>query len=73
MWRGLAAPAGTPDEAVAKLQAAAQAAVASDTFQNAAMNIGFSPAYLSASDFGALIESDDAFYGALLKDLGLAK
>lgn len=73
MWRGLAAPAGTPDEAVAKLQAAAEAAVASAKFNEAANNIGFSPAYLSATDFGALIEKDDAFYGALLKELGLAK
>jgi len=73
MWRGLAAPAGTPDDAVAALQAAAEAAVASDTFQEAAGNIGFSAAYMNAADFGALIESDDAFYGALLTDLGLAK
>lgn len=73
MWRGLAAPAGTPDEAVAKLQAAAEAAVATAQFQDAAKNIGFSPAYMNAADFGALIESDDAFYGTLLGDLGLAK
>lgn len=73
MWRGLAAPAGTSEEAVSKLQAAAEAAVASDTFQEAAGNIGFSPAFLPASDFGALIEKDDAFYGALLQDLGMAK
>ncbi len=47
--------------------------MASDTFQEAAGNIGFSAAYMNAADFGALIESDDAFYGALLTDLGLAK
>ena len=73
MWRGLAAPAGTPIAAVEKLQAAAQAAVASDAFQEASKNIGFSPAFLNATDFGTLIESDDAFYGALLQRLGLAK
>ncbi|MBX2838195.1 MAG: tripartite tricarboxylate transporter substrate binding protein [Gammaproteobacteria bacterium] len=73
MWRGLAAPAGTPDDVVAKLQAAAEAAVASDTFKEAAGNIGFSTAYLNAADFGALIEEDDAFYGNLLQELGLAK
>jgi len=73
MWRGLAAPAGTPDDAVAKLQAAAETAVASDAFQEASKNIGFSPAFMNAADFGALIESDDAFYGTLLQQLGLAK
>ncbi len=73
MWRGLAAPAGTPDDAVKKLQAAAEAAVATAAFQEASKNIGFSPAFMDATDFGALIESDDAFYGALLQRLGLAK
>jgi tripartite-type tricarboxylate transporter receptor subunit TctC len=73
MWRGLAAPAGTPGDVVAKLQAAAEKSVASDQFQQAADKIGFSPAYLGAADFGAVIAKDDAFYGALLKDLGMAK
>ncbi len=73
MWRGLAAPGGTPDDVVARLQDAAQAAVASSQFQEAAGNIGFSPAFLDADDFGALIENDDAFYGQLLGELGLAK
>ncbi|OAN76784.1 hypothetical protein A8B78_14905 [Jannaschia sp. EhC01] len=72
MWRGLAAPAGTPDDVVAALQAAAEAAIATDAFQNAAGNIGFSPAFLGAAEFGELIERDDAFYGNLLVELGLA-
>ncbi|MGC1427873.1 MAG: tripartite tricarboxylate transporter substrate binding protein [Albidovulum sp.] len=73
MWRGLAAPAGTSDDVVAKLQAAAETAVASAQFQEAAGNIGFSPAYMGASDFGTLIAKDDAFYADLLKELGLAQ
>ena len=73
MWRGLAAPAGTPDDVVAKLQAAAEAAVASARFQEAAVNIGFSPAYMGASEFGALIAKEDAFYGELLQRLGMVQ
>lgn len=73
MWRGLAAPAGTSADVVAKLQAAAEAAVASEQFRSAAGNIGFSPAFLNADDFGALIEKDDAFYGDLLTELGMAQ
>jgi tripartite-type tricarboxylate transporter receptor subunit TctC len=73
MWRGLAAPAGTPSDAIATLEAAAKAAVASAEFQKAAGNIGFSVAFLGAADFGKVIEKDDAFYGALLKELGMAK
>mgnify|MGYP003643070146 CR=1 FL=1 len=72
MWRGLAAPAGTPDDVVTALQNAAEAAVQSDQFQEAAGNIGFSPAFMGAAEFGTLIERDDAFYGTLLEELGLA-
>jgi tripartite-type tricarboxylate transporter receptor subunit TctC len=73
MWRGLAAPAGTPDDVVAALQAAAEAAVMSDAFQEAAGNIGFTPAFLPADAFGELIARDDAFYGQLLAELGMAQ
>lgn len=71
MWRGLAAPAGTPDDVVAKLAAAAESAAKSDAFTAAAGNIGFTPAYLGPKEFGAVIEKDDAFYGDLLNRLGL--
>lgn len=73
MWRGLAAPAGTSPEAIALLEAAAKAAVESERFTEASMNVGFSKAFLGAEDFGALIASDDAFYGNLLGQLGMAK
>ncbi len=73
MWRGLAAPAGTPSDVISKLDKAAKAAISTEAFQNAAGKIGFSTAYLGASDFGKLIAKDDKFYGDLLKELGLAK
>ncbi|WP_212526068.1 tripartite tricarboxylate transporter substrate binding protein [Actibacterium sp. MT2.3-13A] len=72
MWRGLAAPAGTPEDVVAKLAAAAEEAVDSEEFQKAAGNIGFSPAYQGSEEFGKLIAKDDKFYGDLLKKLGMA-
>jgi tripartite-type tricarboxylate transporter receptor subunit TctC len=73
MWRGLAAPAGTPPEVVAKLQAAAKAATESPEFKKAAGNVGFMPAYLPAKDFGVVIAADDKEIGTLMKDLGLTK
>lgn len=73
MWRGLAAPAGTPDDVIAALQAAAEAAVMTDAFQEASDNIGFTPAFLPADEFGELIAQDDAFYGTLLNELGMAQ
>jgi tripartite-type tricarboxylate transporter receptor subunit TctC len=73
MWRGLAAPAGASPEVVATLEAAAKNVVESDRFAEAAENIGFSKAFLGSSEFGALMASDDAFYGDLLSRLGIAK
>lgn len=73
MWRGLAAPAGTPEEVVATLQAAAKAVVNRPEFQKSADNIGFTPAFLPASEFATAIARDDEFYGALLQELGMAR
>lgn len=73
MWRGLAAPAGTPEDVVAKLQDAAQAVVNRPEFQKAAGNIGFTPAFLSSDEFATAIAEDDEFYGALLQKLGMAR
>lgn len=71
MWRGLAAPAGTPPEVVAKLEAAAQAAVQSEAFVEASKNLGFEPAFLGSEEFGALIAEDDKQISTLMGELGL--
>jgi tripartite-type tricarboxylate transporter receptor subunit TctC len=73
MWRGLAAPAGTPDDVVMKLQNAAAAAVETAQFKEASKNIGFSVAFMPSAEFGELMARDDAFYKGLLTELGLAK
>lgn len=73
MWRGLAAPKGTPKAVIKKLQKAAKAAVESDEFVKASENIGFTIAYLPAGKFGKLIASDDAKISSLMSELGLKK
>ncbi len=73
MWRGLAAPKGTPAAIVEKLQNAAKAAAESGEFQEASKNIGFTIAYLPAGEFGKLIVSDDAKISSLMSELGLKK
>ena len=73
MWRGLAAPAGTPPEVIAKLQQAAKDAVASPEFKDAAQKLGFVPAFLPAQQFGEVIATDDKEIGALVKQIGLNK
>ena len=73
MWRGLAAPAGTPAERLVALEAAAERAVNTEAFQDAAKRIGFTPAFLPHDAFAALIVEDDQRIGALMADLGLKK
>ena len=73
MWRGLAAPAGTPADVVEALQNAAMAAIESEAFQEASRNIGFKPAFLPASEFGELIATDDGIISDLMDQLGLKK
>jgi tripartite-type tricarboxylate transporter receptor subunit TctC len=73
MWRGIAVPEGTPKAVIAKLQEAIKEAVESPAFADAGKTIGFTPAYLSAEDFGALIASDDEKLAQVMDELGLKK
>jgi tripartite-type tricarboxylate transporter receptor subunit TctC len=73
MWRGLAAPAGTPPDVIAKLQKAAKEAVDSPEFKDAAHKLGFVPAFLPAKQFGEEIATDDQEIGTLVKQIGLNK
>ncbi|MBX2805740.1 MAG: tripartite tricarboxylate transporter substrate binding protein [Hyphomicrobiales bacterium] len=73
MWRGLAAPEGTPAEAVKALEEAAKKAAESKEFIEASDKIGFTPAFLTSQEFGDLIASDDAKISKLMDDLGLKK
>lgn len=73
MWRGIVAPAGTPKDVVARLQAAVQAVVDSADFKSRSAKLGFEPAYLPAADFGQQIASDDASLAKLMTQLGLKK
>lgn len=71
MWRGLAAPAGTPDEVILKLEEAARMAVDSDEFRSAATTIGFEPDFADHAAFGELIARDDAILAKLMEELDL--
>jgi tripartite-type tricarboxylate transporter receptor subunit TctC len=73
MWRGIAVPEGTPKPVIAKLAQAIKDSVQSPVFADAGKTIGFTPAYLPAEDFGALIASDDAKLAQVMAELGLKK
>jgi tripartite-type tricarboxylate transporter receptor subunit TctC len=49
MWRGIAVPAGTPKDVIARLQGAVQAVVNSADFKSQSAKLGFEPDYLPAA------------------------
>jgi tripartite-type tricarboxylate transporter receptor subunit TctC len=71
MWRGIVAPTGTPPEVVDKLEDIVKQAVESETFKKTVVNLGFTPSYLPAKEFGELIAADDAVISDLMADLGM--
>ena len=71
IWRGLAAPAGTPPEAIAKLEEATKKAVESPEFAKAAANLGFTAMFKPAKEFGAMVAADDKEIGELMTQLGI--
>jgi tripartite-type tricarboxylate transporter receptor subunit TctC len=73
MWRGIAVPKDTPKPAIAKLEDSIKRTVESQPFKDAGKAIGFTPAFLSASEFAKLIASDDTRLAQVMADLGLKK
>jgi tripartite-type tricarboxylate transporter receptor subunit TctC len=73
MWRGIAVPKGTPKAIVARLQDAVMKTVVSPQFQAAGKNLGFTPAYLPAGEFGRVIAEDDRRLAEIMKQVGLKK
>jgi tripartite-type tricarboxylate transporter receptor subunit TctC len=73
MWRGIAAPRGTPRQVIACLQEAIRRTVESPEFAAAGDAVGFTPAFLPADKFGKLIATDDVRLGNVMADLGLKK
>jgi tripartite-type tricarboxylate transporter receptor subunit TctC len=73
MWRGLAAPKGTPKDVIVRLENAVRRVVASPRFKELSAKLGFEPAFLPAAEFGTLVARDDAAIAALMTQLGLKK
>ena len=71
MWRGVAAPRGTPAPILAKLEAAVQAAVTSADFKSHGERSGFLPAFQPGRDFMHTIASDDKLLAELMTKTGL--
>ena len=71
MWRGIAAPKGTPPAVIAKLETAIQKAVTSPEFKAQGEKLGFLPAFMPARDFTGVIAKDDAVLAQLMQRVGL--
>ncbi len=73
MWRGLAAPAGTPPAVVMKLQEAAKKATESENFKKTLATLGANVSFLDHEAFGQLIVKDDGRLDKIMGGLGLKK
>ena len=66
-WYGLHAPAGTPPEAMQKLEAAMRAATATPEVKGSLVNAGGEEAFLGTADFTAFMKSDAERWEKLVK------
>jgi tripartite-type tricarboxylate transporter receptor subunit TctC len=69
MWRGLAAPKGTPPEVIAKLHDAFKKGMDDPVFKKNAKDMAVNLEYLGPNDFGKLMAVDHEFYGKLVKEI----
>ena len=70
-WVGFAVKAGTPKEIVATLNAAINKALAKPEVRSALGKVGAEPAGGSADDYGALLGSQIAHWGKVVKESGM--
>jgi tripartite-type tricarboxylate transporter receptor subunit TctC len=70
-WLGLAAPANTPPELIARLSQEIAGIVAEPDFKTRIEKAGLSPAYLGSAEFGAEIRADHERFGKIIKAAGL--
>jgi tripartite-type tricarboxylate transporter receptor subunit TctC len=73
LWRGIAAPKGTPEAVVARLERAFTAAARSAEFREFAARLGAAVEVRGARDFDAFIAREDRELGTLMEQIGLRK
>jgi tripartite-type tricarboxylate transporter receptor subunit TctC len=70
-WYGVAVPAGTPRDVVARLTASVLAALAAPDVAEKIRNLGQTPAPLGAEEFDRAIRADYERWGRVVKSAGL--
>jgi tripartite-type tricarboxylate transporter receptor subunit TctC len=71
IWFGVAAPAKTPPDLVARLSKEIAEIVAQPDVQERIRKTGLSPAYLDGTKFGAEIRNDHERFGKVIRDAGI--
>lgn len=69
-WHGVVAPAGTPPEVVAKLNAALSGALAAPSVKQRLMEEGAAASTLNTAAFGTFIQNEMAAWAKAVKDSG---
>jgi tripartite-type tricarboxylate transporter receptor subunit TctC len=72
-WRGIAGPAGLPDDVVARLSEAMAQVVADPAFTEFMAGRGFGVSFLPADGFDAFLAARDDSFGAAMKAAGLGQ
>ena len=73
LWRGIAAPKGTPDAVIARLERAFTTAAQSAEFREFAAKVGAAVEIRRAREFDAFIAQEDRDLAALMEQIGLKK
>jgi putative tricarboxylic transport membrane protein len=73
LWRGIAAPKGTPDAVIARLESAFTTAAQSVEFREFAAKLGAAVEIRRAREFDAFIAQEDRDLAALMEQIGLRK
>ena len=71
VWAGLFAPAGTPQAVIARLYRETSRAMSEPDTREKLKNIGMDPGGLAPEQLSAMIKSDIAKYGAIVKAAGI--
>jgi tripartite-type tricarboxylate transporter receptor subunit TctC len=70
-WQGIVAPAGTPDDIVAKINAVVNEGLATPEVRNKIMRLGGEPRPISVTDFAAFIVAQEQSWGKVIRTTGV--
>ena len=70
-WFGFLAPAGTPAEVIAKVQAAVKRAAADAAVKERLVALGGDPTSSTPEEFAAFMKAENAKYAKVIKDAGI--